>query len=115
MNYVQNWLDGDWTFRTSGRYSPSFSTNKESSRTTSFDWTIWEFERLEPDVKEPTASKEEQGEYNMKLSDGVVQDGTQATRRKRRRYFVMGWTEPVDTNGDCHYLLCASEMLVAGS
>jgi casein kinase I family protein HRR25 len=52
-----------------------------------FDWTIREFQRLEPEAQEPLASKdvdEAQGADTRKPSDGGAQDVIKTTRRKRR-------------------------------
>jgi casein kinase I family protein HRR25 len=46
-----------------------------------FDWTIREFQRLEPDVQEPPASKDED---ERRGPDTTKQDVAKTTRRKRR-------------------------------
>ena len=52
-----------------------------------FDWTIREFQRLEPDAQEPLTSNgvnERRGGDAAKPSGCGVQEVTKATRRKRR-------------------------------
>lgn len=87
MNYVHDLRDEDLPdYRSLRKMLDNLFRREGFEHDNVFDWTIREFQRLEPDTQEPLTSNavdERRGEDHTKPSDCGAQDVTKATRRKR--------------------------------